>query len=354
MTISGDFAIRRRMPASALLARPEFADSEHKTRQRRDAGWPAEPRVVAGQSPVVLLQADLHEVEEADLDRRHRLGARHREVAVLMRDFLVGAHAARKPDAQTCDVNPGRSDTQLEPDASPPTEAGAAPCQPVGEEQDVPAFLLDDRLERLDEPCRKETRSLGQREKPEGKEAVDRFRIARDKKSQFPISRWQVRRFLGQLDAVGAHHVREDLLVAVLFPRIQHDGRPYLGIVERIGVGGKAEARPALRLHGEAITEGRYGLNVSWNIAQMARLWAAEPGSRASGSTLVQCRAIRSAASTFDGVVGRLPAPGGTKCSTSSARSRASPPARISPAFGFVAVMKARGPRFEIELDTTR
>ena len=45
--------------------------------------------------------------------------------------------------------------------------------------------------------------------------------------------------------------MREDLLVAVLFPRIQHDGRPYLGIVERIGVGGKAEARPALRLHGD-------------------------------------------------------------------------------------------------------
>ena len=45
--------------------------------------------------------------------------------------------------------------------------------------------------------------------------------------------------------------MREDLLVAVLFPRIQHDGRPYVGIVERIGVGGKAEARPALRLHGD-------------------------------------------------------------------------------------------------------
>src|SRR5215213_6764925 len=126
MTISGDFAIRRRMRASALLARPESADSEHKPRQGRDASRPAQPRVVAGQSPVVLLQADLHEVEKPDLDRRDRLGAGHREVAVLMRDFRVGAHAAREPDAQTCDVNPGRSDTQLEPDASPPTEAGAA------------------------------------------------------------------------------------------------------------------------------------------------------------------------------------------------------------------------------------
>src|SRR5918995_4439399 len=196
MTISGDFAIRRQMPASAPLARPKFADSEHKPRQRRDAGRPAQPRVVAGQSPVVLLQADLHEVEEADLDRRHRLGAGHCEVAVLMRDLRVGAHAARKPDAQTCDVNPSRSDTQLEPDARPPTEAGAAPCQPVGEEQDVAAFLLDDRLERLDELCRKENRSLGQLEKAEGKEAVDRFGIARDKEGKFPISRGQVWRML--------------------------------------------------------------------------------------------------------------------------------------------------------------
>src|SRR5215216_4929666 len=196
MTISGDFAIRRRMPASAPLARPKFADSEHKPRQGRDAGRPAQPWVVAGQSPVVLLQADLHEVEEPDLDRRHRLSAGYREVAVLMRDFRVGAHAARKPDAQTCDVDPCGRDTQLEPDARPPTEVGAAPREPVGEEQDMAAFLLDDRLERLDEFCRKETRSLGQLEKPEGEEAVDRFGIARDKKSKFPIPRRQVWRFL--------------------------------------------------------------------------------------------------------------------------------------------------------------
>src|SRR6185369_9016258 len=172
MTISGNFAIRRRMRASALLARPESADSEHKPDQRRDAGRPAQPRVVACQSPVVLLQANLHEVEEPDLDRRHRLGAGHREVAVLMRDLRVGAHAAGKPDAQTCDVNPCSRDTQLEPDAWPPTEVGAAPRQPVSEEQDVAAFLLDDRLERVDELCRKETRSLGQLEKPEGEKAV--------------------------------------------------------------------------------------------------------------------------------------------------------------------------------------
>ena len=113
------------------------------------------------------------------------------------------------------------------------------------------AFLLDDRLESLDELCRKEPRSLGQLEKPEREKAVDRFGIARDKKSKFPIPRRQVWRFLGHLDAVGAHHVRKDLLVAILFPRIQHDGRSYLGIVERIGVGSKAEARPAFRLDGD-------------------------------------------------------------------------------------------------------
>src|SRR5918995_3624979 len=122
MTISANFAIRWRPRASAPWARPESADSEHKPRQRRDAGRPAQPRVVAGQSPVVLLQADLHEVEEPDLDRRHRLGAGHREVAVLMRDCRVGAYAARKPDAQTGNVSPGRGDTQLEPDARPPAE----------------------------------------------------------------------------------------------------------------------------------------------------------------------------------------------------------------------------------------
>src|ERR1044072_5732109 len=122
MTISGDFAIRLRMGGSALWARPEFADSEHNPRQGRDAGRPAEPRIVAGQAPGVLLQADLHEVEESDLDPRHRLGAGHREVAVLLRDFRVGAHAARKPDAQTCDVDPCGRDTQLQPEAGPPTE----------------------------------------------------------------------------------------------------------------------------------------------------------------------------------------------------------------------------------------
>src|SRR3954453_23263107 len=106
MTISGIFAIRRRMRASALLARPESADSEHKPRQGGDAGRPTQPLVVAGQSPVALLQADLYEVEEPDLDRRHCLGAGYREIAVLMRDFRFGAHVAREPDAQTCDVNP--------------------------------------------------------------------------------------------------------------------------------------------------------------------------------------------------------------------------------------------------------
>ena len=63
------------------------------------------------------------------------------------------------------------------------------PRYPVGKKQNVTAFFLDDRFERIDQFGQKEAGPLGQLEQAEGEEAVDALAKARNEIRPFGVTR---------------------------------------------------------------------------------------------------------------------------------------------------------------------
>jgi hypothetical protein len=125
------------------------------------------------------------------------------------------------------------------------------PGEPVGEQQDVPAFLLHHRLERLDQLGREDPGAMRHREQAEGEEAVDAFGKPGDQVGPFRVARLDVGRLRGELDVVRLHQLRQHLLVAVLLPSVARDGVAHLRVADGRGIGGHPHPRLAFGLHGD-------------------------------------------------------------------------------------------------------
>src|SRR5271169_6320481 len=99
----------------------------------------------------------------------------------------------------------------------------------------MPAFLLHDRLEGIDEGRRKKSRTLCQRKETESKEAVDAFAEAGHHKGPLRIARMQVFRFRCQGNAISLHEIGKNLLVPAFFKAVELDRSPQQRVVDRIG-----------------------------------------------------------------------------------------------------------------------
>src|SRR5216684_3070734 len=98
------------------------------------------------------------------------------------------------------------------------------PGGPVGEEQDMAAFLLDHRLERIDQRWRKVAGALGELEQAEGKETVDAFAETRNHKGPFRIPGFHIGGLGCESYAVGRNHARQNLLVPALLEGVESNG----------------------------------------------------------------------------------------------------------------------------------
>src|SRR5262245_133120 len=123
------------------------------------------------------------------------------------------------------------------------------PGHPIDKEENVPTFLLHDRLERVDQDWREESRTLRQREQAEGKKAIDAFAVAGDHKSPFRIARAEVFGFRRQPDAIGPGEIGKNLLVPSLLKAVELDRLPQQRISDRLAVAQNTQACLALGLH---------------------------------------------------------------------------------------------------------
>src|SRR5437660_9366388 len=93
------------------------------------------------------------------------------------------------------------------------------PGHPIDKEENVAAFLLHDRLERVDQGRREKSRALCHREQAEGKKAIDAFAVAGDHKGPFWMARAEVFGFRRQPDAIGPDEIGKNVLVPTLLDR---------------------------------------------------------------------------------------------------------------------------------------
>src|SRR5689334_8150033 len=95
------------------------------------------------------------------------------------------------------------------------------PGCPVDEEQDMPAFLLHDRLEDLHELDRKEAGLSGGGEEAEREEAVNAFTVTRHHERPFRVARLRARRDIGERNAIARRHGGQQLAMPRLFEAIE-------------------------------------------------------------------------------------------------------------------------------------
>ena len=142
-----------------------------------------------GKPPIVFCKADTHQFSGADLGAADDLAAVHCEVVVLCVAARVAVHAAGKADTLPSQEDPDGADAQLEPWPPVPRHRAPTPRYPIGKQQNVTAFFLDDRFERIDQFGRKEAGPLGQLEQAEGEEAVDALAEASNSRYSHSVSR---------------------------------------------------------------------------------------------------------------------------------------------------------------------
>jgi len=229
-------------------------ESPRETHEPRHDLRPPQALIVAGEPALVLGKAETHEFAGGDVDA-DRLTAGDGEVVVGVRR---PAQATGDADALPDQERPHREHLEREPRPAPPRHVAFVPGDPVDEEQDVPPLLLHHRLEGVDQRRREVTRALGQLEQAKGEEAVDAFAVAGDHEGPFGIARFDVNRFLGELDAVGAHHVGEHVLVPPFFEAIERDRFLEELVAHRVAVGRDAKLRLAFGLHGDVPDRQRH------------------------------------------------------------------------------------------------
>ena len=157
-------------------------------------------RVVACEATVVLRQAERHEISKSKVDGSDRPGAVKGEVGIGSLGLASRRHGPGQSYAQPADVDPDGGDAKLKEQTSPPGQVRAMPGQPIGKEQDVPAFLLNDRRERLDQLRRKKAGEPRQVEETECKEAVDALGVSGNQECPFHVARRLVGWLFKQLD----------------------------------------------------------------------------------------------------------------------------------------------------------
>src|SRR5882724_6179761 len=116
------------------------------------------------------------------------------------------------------------------------------PGHPIDKEENVAAFLLHDRLERVDQGRREKSRALCHREQAEGKKAIDAFAVAGDHQGPFWMARAEVFGFRRQPDAVGPDEIGKNLLVPSLLKAVELDRLLQQRIDDRLAVAQNAQA----------------------------------------------------------------------------------------------------------------
>src|SRR5208282_4356753 len=134
---------------------------------------PQQPTIVITHATLVFGQADVDQLADVDIGT-DLLRAGHGEIVVL----YAASHIPSDADAFPDEKQPDGEHFQLEERPPPKRHVPPVPRSPVDEEQNVTGFLLNDRLEGVDELRRKEPGTLGGFEKTEGEEAVDALAVS--------------------------------------------------------------------------------------------------------------------------------------------------------------------------------
>jgi hypothetical protein len=242
--LAEDLLVRLRADRHGVLL------AQEKPREA-DEPWhghrPLQAAIVTAEPALVLGKADIHELGGFDVDA-DRFAARDGEVVV---GVGRAAEAAGDADALPDEECPDREHFCPEPRPAPPRQIAPVPRDPIYEEEDVAAFLLHHRFERVDELGREIARPLGDLEKAEGEETVDAFAEAGDHEGPFGVARLQIGRFGREFDAIGLDHIGENVLVPAFLEPVQIDRLAQQRIGDRVAIAQHAQLRLALGLHGD-------------------------------------------------------------------------------------------------------
>src|SRR2546429_129865 len=224
------------------------SEAESRTSRARtkiQAPGPQEAAVIRAHAAVVLGETEPEQCGDVEVVA-DRFCPRHGEIAVLHAVAHVTGDAHALPD----ETQPDAQHLQLEPRAPPQRHVAAMPGGPVDEEQDVPGFLLDDRLEALDQRLGKEAGASRRLEQAEGEETVDALAVAGLHEGPFRIARRQVLRLGRERDTIGRDEMGEHGLVAAFLEGVELDRLAQQRIRSYRREGSDVEPRPALGLHG--------------------------------------------------------------------------------------------------------
>ena len=179
-------------------------------RQARHGGGAQQALVIAGHALLVLFEADIDQHRRVHLVAQ-RLRAVHGEIGV---GPFQPVDAAGDADALPDQKRPDGGGLQREIRAAPERHGRLVPGDPVGEEQDMPAFLLHHRLEGLDQLGGEEAGAARHLEQAVGEEAVDAFGIAGDHEAPFGVIRQLVVLLRLHRDVIGGDQAGQHVAVA--------------------------------------------------------------------------------------------------------------------------------------------